>query len=266
MLAVVLPAKNEAARIETVLKQVLRLPASLIIPVLNGGNDMTPAILNRFADKRIQPLQFREPLGYDVPRIAGARAALVDGASIILFVDADLTGPILGILLSLTNAIKQRGLDLALCDCYAGTAVPYRDSVAASVYQARLGLNEALGAPGLGPAIPSHGPAAVSRRLLEGVPLWSVGVPPVMQAHAILAGFKAGIGAQIAHKELGSAERDREHRLMIAQTIIGDCTEGRALADGNPPDRGGHIGYDAGRRFDLVQVHQAGAGELSRKD
>lgn len=266
MLAVVLPAKNEAARIETVLKQVLRLPASLIIPVLNGGDDMTPAILNRFADKRIQPLQFREPLGYDVPRIAGARSALVEGASIILFVDADLTGAILGVLLTLVNGVKKGGLDLALSDCYAGTAVPYRDSVAATVYQARLALNEALGQPALGPAIPSHGPAAVSRRLLEGVPLWSVGVPPVMQAYAILAGFKAGIGAHIAHKELGSAERERAHRIMIAQTIIGDCLEGRALVDGDQADRKGHIGYDAGRRFDLVQVQRAGAGELTRKD
>ncbi len=251
MFAVVIPARDEAARIGGVLRQVLRLPVDLIIPVLNGCRDMTYQVVRRFGDKRIRPLRFREPLGYDVPRIAGARAALEAGAEAVLFVDADLTGPLVGPMLSLVDRVRH-GLDLALADCYTDTPTPQRRSAALQVYQARVRLNEALGRADLGPAIPSHGPAAVSRRLLETVPAASIGVPPLMQAHAVCAGLNVGSGAAIPHKELGSAPRDREHRLRIAETIIGDCLMGACLAGGRPLDREGHEGYHPRRRFDLL--------------
>lgn len=251
MMAVVIPARNEAARIGELLQRALRLPVGLVIPVLNGCTDMTPAVVGRLQERRIRPLVFREPLGYDVPRIAGARAALEAGARGVLFVDGDLAGRLDRQLLSLLERVR-RGADLALCDCYQDTPLPAGDSTASRVYGARLRLNRALGKGELGPAIPSHGPAAVSSRLLELVAPASVGVPPLMQAQAARAGLRIEIGAQVPHRELGSAQRDREHRLQIAETIIGDCELGVCCAELRRPDRGGYGGYHPQRRFDLL--------------
>jgi hypothetical protein len=187
-----------------------------------------------------------------VPRIAGARAALEAGAKAVLFVDGDLEGPIQGRLAILGAQAKRGGLDLALSDCYTGTPVPSRQSLAREVYSHRVALNQALHRSDLGAAIPSHGPVAVSRRLLETIPLSSLGVPPLMQAHAVLSGLNVGVGVCIAHAELGSAKRDREHRQRVAETIIGDCLQAICIAEGRPADRQGHVGYHSSRRFDLL--------------
>lgn len=258
MLAVVIPARNEAACIQDVLRAVLRLPVGLVIPVLNGCTDATGDLVGRTGDRRVRPLKFQEALGYDVPRIAGARAAAEQGARAVMFVDGDLSGRLEGGLYQLFNAARK-GLDLALADCYTGTAIPYRNSTARAVYESRLALNRALRRSDLGAAIPSHGPAAVSLRLLETVPLATVGVPPLMLAHALQAGLDVGIGAHIPHGDLGSARRDREHRQRIAETIIGDCLEGLCLAEGRAPDRKGHMGYHGERRFELVGLKPPGA-------
>lgn len=251
MLAIVIPARNEAARIQTVLRQALRLPAALVIPVVNGCDDMTEEIVRRTSDKRLRAVYYRDALGFDVPRIAGAQAALDAGALAVLFVDADLGGRIEQNLQDLVDRIR-RGTDLALSDCYVNTPVPIRNSAARDVFEARLALNQTLGRRHLGAAIPSHGPVAVSRKLLQTVPMNAVGVPPLMQAHACLAGLRVEVGTAIPHKQLGSVQRDQEHRLKIAETIIGDCLQAICVAEGRPPDREGYIGYHRQRRFNLV--------------
>jgi len=252
MWAVVLPARNEAGRIGSVLRQVLATQAGLIIPVLNGCQDMTAEVVRRTGDARVRPIHFKEALGFDVPRIAGARAALEAGAGAVLFVDADLAGKLQSRLQILVERVRRGASDLALSDCYAGTPIPFRQSAARSVYAARVRLNEALDRRDLGAAIPSHGPCAVSRRLLESLPQASVGVPPLMQAQAVRAGLRVEVGACIPHKELGSAGREREHRLKVAETIIGDCLMGICVAEGRAPDREGHTGYHTERRFDIL--------------
>jgi len=271
VLAVVIPARNEGGRIGEVIRQVLRLPVGLVVPVLNGCSDMTPDVVLRVNDHRVRPLTFREPLGYDVPRIAGGRSALEAGALGVLFADGDLIGRIAGCLAELADAVR-RGWDLALCDCYLGTPVPYRESAAHDVYTARLALNAALGREDLGVAVASHGPVAVSRRLLQTVPLAAVGVPPLMQAQACRAGLKVAVSAALGHRDLGSAGRDREHRLRIAETLVGDCAQAACWVHGIPVDRGGHDGYHSGRRFDLLGLqapelegHRTATSEESEK-
>jgi hypothetical protein len=258
--AVVIPARNEAARLGGVVRMALGLPADLIVPVLNGCDDMSEEILRRMVTARLRPLTYPEPLGFDVPRIAGAQAALAAGARAVLFLDGDLEGPLLGRLLLLAEPVRQGKVDLALADCYQDTPVPSRRSLAREVYRARLALNQALGRPDLGAAIPSHGPCVVSRRLLQQVPLHTVGVPPLMQAHACRAGMRVAVVTPIPHKELGSARREEAHRVKVAETIIGDCLDGICLAQGRPPDRQGHIGYHRDRRFDLVGLAPPGDG------
>lgn len=251
MLAVVIPAWNEAATIAENLHRALALPVGLVIPVLNGCTDMTAELVHRVRDRRVQPLRFAEPLGYDVPRVAGARLALEQGARAVLFVDGDLSGPIAGALTSLAGRLRK-GADLVLTDCYLNTPVPVRATTARRVYAARLRLNRLLGRPDLGAAIPSHGPAGVSRRLLETVSPDSPAIPPLMQAEAVRAGLGVEVGAAIAHLDLGSARREPRHRALIAETIIGDCEEGCSLAEGRERSRNGHEGYHPGRRFDLI--------------
>lgn len=253
VLAVVIPARNEAAHIQSAIRQVLAIRGlGLVIPVLNGCTDLSADMVRRIPDSRIKPLHFSEPLGLDVPRIAGARAALSQGASAVLFVDGDLEGRLQGRLAILVEPVRRGQLDLSLSDCYAGTPIPYRESLARAVYQSRMGLNEALGRPDLGAAMPSHGPVAVSRRLLENLPASSLGVPPLMHAQALRLGLKVGVGAPIPHRNLGSAYRDAQHRRKVAETIIGDCLQATCIAQGRPADRQGHVGYHGERRFDLL--------------
>lgn len=252
MWAVVLPAKDEAARIGPLLQQLLRLPVGLIIPVINGCTDMTEGIVGRVEDPRVRPLFFAEPLGYDVPRIVGALYALQRNARAVVFVDADLTGRLDGLLVRLAQAVTEDRFDLALTDCYAETPIPYRESAAKRVYDGRLELNEALGRPDLGPAIPSHGPAAVSRRLIRELDPALLGVPPLCQAVAVKSGLKVGVAGRLPHRTLGSAPRPVEHQTKIAETILGDCCAGATWAKKGRPDRGGHDGYHPDRRFDLT--------------
>ncbi|HLO02433.1 MAG TPA: glycosyltransferase [Symbiobacteriaceae bacterium] len=252
MWAVVLPAKDEAARIGPLLQQVLRLPVGLIIPVINGSNDMTEGIVGRVEDPRVRSLYFAEPLGYDVPRIVGALYARQRGARAVLFVDADLTGKLDGLLIRLAQAVTEDKLDLALTDCYAETPVPFRESAAKRVYEGRVALNEALGRPDLGPAIPSHGPVAISRRLLQELDPALLGVPPLCQAVAVKRGLRVGVAGRLPHRALGSAPRPVEHQLKIAETILGDCRAGTNWAKNGRPDREGHDGYHSERRFDLT--------------
>jgi hypothetical protein len=261
--AVVIPAKDEAGRIGVLLQQLLRLPVGLVIPVINGCTDMTEAVVSRQTDARIRPLSFAPPLGYDVPRIAGAEVAHRAGASVVIFVDADLTGQLDQTVVRLAQAVVEEGVDLALTDCYAQTRIPFRESAARQVYQRRLQLNEELGRPDLGVAIPSHGPVAVSRRLLTRMPGELLGVPPLMQAHAVRDGLRVAVAASLPHRLLGSAPRPADHRLRIAETIIGDCLAGRNWARGEGPDREGHLGYHPYRRFDLLGlVSPDGPGAL----
>lgn len=252
MWAVVLPAKDEAARIGPLLQQLLRLPVGLIIPVINGCTDMTEGIVGRVEDPRVKPLFFGEPLGYDVPRIVGALYAQQRGARAVVFVDADLSGKLDGLLVRLAQAVTEDKYDLALTDCYADTPIPYRESAAKRVYEGRVQFNQALGRPDLGPAIPSHGPAAVSRRLIRDLDPALLGVPPLCQAVAVKRGLRVGVAGRLPHRSLGSASRPVEHQLKIAETILGDCRAGATWAKTGRPDRGGHDGYHSARRFDLT--------------
>lgn len=237
LLCVVIPAYNEEARIGGIMAQVLRLQVDLVVPVVNGCTDRTLEIVQEMPDSRIWPLYYPEPLGLDVPRCAGARLALQKGAQAVLFVDGDLAGDLGASLWELLVAIRHGGADLALTDCYHNTDRPRRGSMAGRVYATRLELNRVLGRPDLGPALPSHGPSAVSRRLLEQVPLWSLGMPPLLHALAIGQGLRAEVATRIPHRSLGSAPRLPAYRKRVAHTILGDCHAAMAAARGRPLTR-----------------------------
>lgn len=257
MFAVVVPARDEAGRIGPALSRVLRLPVDLVIPVVNGCTDTTLDEVQAIPDRRVRPLLYSEALGLDVGRAAGARVARGSGATGVLFMDGDMMGELEAPLRLLISSVKSGRFDMALC--YVRRPPAQRpDSMASRVTALRLELNRALGLPGLGDAIACHGPHAVSRRLLDQVPLRELAVPPVAQALAARAGLRLGVAAALSHADLQHRARPAEHRARVGETMIGDILEALCVTRGEARHRvrdgreysGGH----GERRFDLLDL------------
>lgn len=255
MLCAVVPARNEAGRIGKVVAKLLSLPVDLIIVVVNGSTDGTWAEVKRFPQAKIKPVFFAPALGVDVPRAIGAAYALKSGAKATLFVDGDMHRVPLKVLRQLAAAVTG-GLDMGLTDCYPPETPPAAEPLVQQLVAYRRELNEALGLAQLRAASPSHGPHAVSRRLLETVPLEEIAVPPVALCLAARAGLRIGVAAHLPHAALGSPPRSPLHSLLIAATIIGDHLEALAICRGLPRSREKdgvcYEGYNAVRRRDLL--------------
>ena len=257
MLAAVVPARNEANRIGIVLRTLLDLPVAIIIPVLNGCTDRTEEVVSAFVDRTprcVLPVRVSQPMGLDIPRAAGANVALRSGATAVLFIDGDTGSDLGGELRQLCEPVNAGTLDMSLTNCYVD--VP-QDGLVGEVAGARFELNRALGLDHLGASSPSHGPHAVSRRLLQSLPLRELGMPPVTEAMAVMAGLKIDVGAYIPHHRLHSAVRPLQHRVKVGHTIIGDCLEALAVVEGRRRTRikGGkeYQGFNQERRWDLLE-------------
>ncbi len=256
MLAVVIPAQNEAGRIGNVIKKALHLKAQLILPVVNGCLDNTLKEILLFKSPLIYPVYFPEPLGIDVPRAVGAKYALDLGAKIVLFLDGDMIGKIEDNLEELVKAVKS-GVDLALSNCYPNcNDVP---PGVKKILEFRKQLNRRIGREeDLKTASPSHGPYATSRRLLLSVPLQELAVPPVMLVLSVKKELNVKVVTEIPHLKLNSRIKDTKHADAIAETLIGDCLEALSVWEGRPRSRkiNGrlYIGYNSQRRRDILKM------------
>ncbi len=202
MLAAVVPIKNEEKRLKRTIETLLSIPAELIITVINGSNDNSYNVVGHILTGKILPLHFTETLGFDIPRAIGAKAALERGATTVLFIDGDMDGNISEKIMELAD-IVGRGADMALTDCYPGENIKDLSHLANHVLKVRYQLNQTLGLEqSLGTASPSHGPHAVSRRLLLSIPLRELAIPPVSLALAAKGGLKVHVGTRVPHKEL----------------------------------------------------------------
>jgi len=263
VLAVVVPAKNEAAAIGRVMHNLAALGAGLIIPVLNGCTDDSLARIKKLGLSNVEPLCFDQSLGIDVARAVGAAWACERGARTILFVDGDMAGSIAWALKELVASLESKNLLLSLADCYPPEEKTTVSSLAGYLLQERQLLNQTLGlAKEIGGASPSHGPHAISRALLEQIPVRELAIPPVVLALAAKKKLKVGIGTQIAHHKLGSPQRDPAHCYLIAETIVGDCIEAAQAYRRQKRDRSRdgivYPGYHLQRRFDLLDKFLAG--------
>ncbi|MCL2336156.1 MAG: glycosyltransferase family 2 protein [Firmicutes bacterium] len=264
MFAAVIPVKNEAARLEQV---IINLAAAnsldLIIPVLNGCTDNSLAILEQVNCPILAPLCFQEPLGIDVPRAIGARAAQRLDAEGVIFVDGDMTGVNSTVLGQLVQAVRQKGVDLALTDCYPPEFDRNLSPPASCLLDIRRKLNNALGVSRIiGSASPSHGPHAVSGRMLRLTEAAYFAIPPLLLVHAARHGLNIRAGTVLPHALLGSPARSSTHALQIAETIAGDYLAALRMFAGKSGDRtfAGHeyIGYHNQRRFDLLADFASG--------
>lgn len=257
MFAAVIPAQNESIRIKQVIRNLLKLPLDVIIPMVNGCRDDTLRGCLSFSSPKIYVLYSAPSLGIDVPRAFGAHFACSLGAEGVLFIDGDMNGDLTRPLNMLIQSVNS-GTDLALINCY-----PYiysRHPLTKKVLKYREILNRKIGLfHQLGLATPSHGPHAVSRKLLSTIPIASLAVPPVEMAYAKLAGLKVDVAATVSHHQLGSRDKSPMHTKMVAHTIIGDCLEALALLNGTTRHRKDagitYHGYNPLRRFDLLEKY-----------
>ncbi|MCL6558321.1 MAG: glycosyltransferase family 2 protein [Firmicutes bacterium] len=256
MFFAVVPARNEGRRIAKVIAKLVGAVADIVVPVVNGSTDSTLNEIMAFSQDEIRPLMFTEALGPDVPRAVGAAYALREGATGVLFVDGDMTQVPRKDLQTLKAAVNTGGVDLALTNCYPPGAPPPEAPVVKRLVYFREELNKCLGLPELGSASPAHGPHAVSRRLLEIIPIEELAKPPVALARAARAGLKVTAAVNIPHRKLGSPSRGGYHSERIASTIIGDHLEALAVCRDFPRSREDsgvyYDGYDSSRRIDIL--------------
>lgn len=213
-LSVVIPARNEEATIEAVIRELRMIEPAEIIVVVNGSKDRT-------AEKALQSgasvVTVPEALGTDTGRAVGALYATGD---ILLFVDGE---PVIAAenLYPFALAV-QRGVDIALNDPYDpadGRMVP--QSVAPSMFA----LNAALNQKRLGAASMVMIPFAISRRALGKIGWEALLCPP----RALAAGVMHGLDVKSVHRvnvEKDNRMRREKHVTGLAsQQIIGDHVE-----------------------------------------
>jgi glycosyltransferase involved in cell wall biosynthesis len=263
MLFAVVPAKNEQGRIGRVLTMLKKTSIQKIIVVVNGSKDNTFKEIKALKMPNVEIMYFKPELGIDIPRAIGAYSAYNQGAQALLFLDGDLTGKILQHINDLILAVTDREVDLALTNCYPEKA--YAGDLAKQILFFRKMLNQTLGVyEKLGVATPSHGPHAVSRRLLENMDFRYLAVPPVMLAYAVKKGFSVEVATTLKQADLGSTIRGYHHAKKVADTIIGDSLEALFFYLGKMRSRSflnrDYQGYNPYRRFDILEKHLAAPG------
>jgi len=255
LISVVVPAKNEAGRISTVLQNLGTLPIDHIIVITNGSKDSTMREILALRLPKLQIIYFHECLGIDIPRAIGAKVALALGSDVVLFVDGDMVGTFNENLMELVDGVLLKHLDIALTNCYP--LPPRHIERYNPTFQWRLNLNKELGLEKkVNLSTPAHGPHAVSRRLLDAIPIKELAIPPVVLALARSHKLKIDVATTIPHYRLGSSIKNQIHTNKIIDTIVGDCLEAIAAFHQQPRTRQWqnttYLGYHPDRRFDLL--------------
>ncbi|MCG0275061.1 MAG: glycosyl transferase family 2 [Thermosediminibacteraceae bacterium] len=251
----VVPARNEEGRIGSVLNMLSETSVDRILVILNGCTDGTLDEIKSNKFPHVDLLIFKEPLGYDIPRAVGVFYALKNGADCVTFVDGDMTGNLVPVVNSLVESILSRKVDLALTLCQTDNL---ENKLAQELYFFRKLLNTRLGIFNkIGAAIPSHGPCAVSRKLMTLADIKDFAVPPVILAFTVKNNLSVEAPVSIPSRKLGSKERGFCHAKKIADTIIGDIIEAINYFEGKPRIRTinhkEYQGFNPFRRFDLLE-------------
>lgn len=251
----VVPAKNEQGRIGKVLTMLGETKVDKIIVVVNGSKDNTMREIKSLKMSNVEILYFRNELGVDIPRAVGAYKAFKEGADCVIFVDGDMIGYILNNINELIAAVN-RGVDLALTDCYPDTF--YGNELTQQILIFRKLLNLTLGLyKKIGVATPSHGPHAVSRKLLEKIDFRDIAVPPMLLAFAVKQNLLVDVATSLPQSKLGSKIRGYNHAIKIADTIIGDILEALNYFNDKPRTRiylyKEFNGYNPDRHFDILE-------------
>lgn len=212
--SVIIPVMNERRTLRRVITEAFRVHSRTeVIVVANGSTDGSANIARRSGAK---VLTYDRPLGHDVPRAVGARAAR---GEVLLFVDADMVIPAVK-LRAFVEAVAG-GIDVALND-YSG---PVNKAVVHGVVLAKHALNALLGRPDLKGASLTAIPHALSRRALQRIGASALAVPPLAHTMAIREGLKVRRTARVNVGRLNPLRRKRERRHSLEPLIVGDHLE-----------------------------------------
>jgi len=228
VVSVIIPVMNEARTIGAVVREARGVhPRTEVIAVVNGSTDGSASAAGQ-AGARV--IMFREPLGHDVGRAVGARAARGD---ILLFIDGDMVIR-RDALAAFVKAIEA-GADVALNDYHGPTGA----SRVHGVVLAKHALNAALGRSDLGGASMTAVPHALSRRALEAIGADALAVPPLAQAKAAAHGLKIRLVRRVPVGRLNPPRRARERSRPLEPLIVGDHLEAIAWLAEHAGPRGG---------------------------
>ncbi|MCR4430223.1 MAG: glycosyltransferase [Tepidanaerobacteraceae bacterium] len=252
----VVPAKNEQGRIGKALAMLGKSKIDRIIAVVNGSRDNTMREIKSLKMPNVEIIYFKPELGIDIPRAIGAYRAFKDGARSVVFVDGDMIGNIPDHIDKLISAVVDGGVDLAMADCYPenirGNELAHQLLIFRKLLNVNLGIYRKVGV-----ATPSHGPHAVSRKLLEKADFRDFAVPPVILAFAVKHALTVKTATSLPQNKMGSKSRGFYHAAMIAETIIGDSLEALNYFNGRPRKRiylsREFQGYNPERRFDILE-------------
>ncbi|WP_254612967.1 glycosyltransferase [Brevibacillus sp. HB1.1] len=184
--SVIIPALNEAATIQQVIREVLRLEPVEIIVVVNGSDDQTAQLARECGATTVE---FPYALGVDTGRAIGASLAKGD---ILLFVDADVIMTAHDLYPFVLAC--QRGVDVALNDVSAFLNQPCADNVFVACRQA---LNLALNRKDLGIGSMVTVPFALRREAVAPLGWPILLCPPKAQAVYAQAGVKMELVHQV---------------------------------------------------------------------
>ncbi|WP_270169655.1 glycosyltransferase family 2 protein [Paenibacillus sp. SYP-B4298] len=227
--SVVIPFMNERRTIRRVIRQARAVhPSTEVIVVANGSSAEALDTVMRSGAK---VLAYSEPLGHDVGRSIGARAAK---GEVLLFIDADMVLQA-GKLRPFVQAVISGSADVALND-YAG---PTDTKKVHPVVLAKHALNALLGHEQLRGASLTAIPHALSRKALAVIGVDSLLVPPLAQAKAIGKGLKVRAVHTVQVGRLNPLRKGRERKFSLASIIVGDHLEALEWWARHTDERGG---------------------------
>jgi len=231
--SVIIPVVNERRTLGAVIREAAQVhPATEVIVVANGSTDGSAELAERMGAR---VLRYPSPLGHDVGRSMGARAAR---GEILIFTDGDIV--VASRDLRALSAAVESGADVAL-NAYLG---PTGLKQVHGVVLAKHALNLMIDDPAATGASMTTIPHAISRRALDIIGCDNLAVPPKAQAIAVCHGLQIRAPHYV---EVGRRNRRRGRGKgsdPLERLIVGDHLEalawyiGQTGARGRMPDDG----------------------------
>lgn len=201
MIAVVIPAKDEAARVGATVAAALSFGPVVVVD--DGSRDDTGAVA-RAAGATV--VRHHRNLGKAAAMTTGAAA--VPEAEVLLFLDADL-GSTASAARPLVETVERGDADCAIA------LLPRDPSAGGHGFVVRLAADGIEAATGWRPAQPLSGQRAITRRAFRAVlPLADgFGVETAMTIDLLRHGFRVvEVECALAHRVTGTGWRDQLHR------------------------------------------------------